>query len=303
MDTSGSISAQAPAVERPRRLEGIRAFFAIIRRNHRAFSGLLILIFFVLMAVLGPQLIELDNTARYSERLQAPSWTHPLGTDYAGRDTAVQFIHGANDVITLSLLTALFTVTIAFLIGGMAGVAGGALDSGLMFFTNIILTVPSFPIMMVLAMVVTITDPFSFALVLSIWSWAGLARAIRSQILSLKNREFIEASRILGLGLPHIVFREMLPNMASYVAYHFIMIMRNAVTASVGLMVLGLVPFSATHWGMMLNLAMTSTGAVYGSSALIYFITPILGIMLFQMGCLFFASGMEEAFNPRLRTQ
>ena len=172
-----------------------------------------------------------------------------------------------------------------------------------MFVTNIILTVPSFPIMMVLAMVVTITDPFSFALVLSIWSWAGLARAIRSQILSLKNREFIEASRILGLGLPHIVFREMLPNMASYVAYHFIMIMRNAVTASVGLMVLGLVPFSATHWGMMLNLAMTSTGAVYGSTALIYFVTPILGIMFFQMGCLFFASGMEEAFNPRLRTQ
>lgn len=298
MDTSGTISAEALATQRAGRLDGIRAFFGIIRRNHRAFAGLLILIFFVLMALVGPQILTLDNTARYSQRLQAPSWSHPLGTDYAGRDTAVQFVHGANDVITLSLLTALFTVTIAFLVGGMAGVAGGALDSALMFVTNIILTVPSFPIMMVLAMVVTITDPFSFALVLSIWSWAGLARAIRSQILSLKNREFIEASRILGLGLPHIVFREMLPNMASYVAYHFIMIMRNAVTASVGLMVLGLVPFSATHWGMMLNLAMTSTGAVYGSTALIYFVTPIMGIMLFQMGCLFFASGMEEAFNP-----
>ena len=303
MDTSGTISAEALATQRAGRLDGIRAFFGIIRRNHRAFAGLLILIFFVLMALVGPQILTLDNTARYSQRLQAPSWSHPLGTDYAGRDTAAQFVHGANDVITLSLLTALFTVTIAFLVGGMAGVAGGALDSALMFVTNIILTVPSFPIMMVLAMVVTITDPFSFALVLSIWSWAGLARAIRSQILSLKNREFIEASRILGLGLPHIVFREMLPNMASYVAYHFIMIMRNAVTASVGLMVLGLVPFSATHWGMMLNLAMTSTGAVYGSTALIYFVTPIMGIMLFQMGCLFFASGMEEAFNPRLRTQ
>jgi peptide/nickel transport system permease protein len=303
VDTSGTISAEALATQRAGRLDGIRAFFGIIRRNHRAFAGLLILIFFVLMALVGPQILTLDNTARYSQRLQAPSWSHPLGTDYAGRDTAVQFVHGANDVITLSLLTALFTVTIAFLVGGMAGVAGGALDSALMFVTNIILTVPSFPIMMVLAMVVTITDPFSFALVLSIWSWAGLARAIRSQILSLKNREFIEASRILGLGLPHIVFREMLPNMASYVAYHFIMIMRNAVTASVGLMVLGLVPFSATHWGMMLNLAMTSTGAVYGSTALIYFVTPIMGIMLFQMGCLFFASGMEEAFNPRLRTQ
>jgi peptide/nickel transport system permease protein len=81
------------------------------------------------------------------------------------------------------------------------------------------------------------------------------------------------------------------------------MIMRNAVTASVGLMVLGLVPFSTTHWGMMLQLAMGSTGAMYGSTAIYYFLTPVIGIMLFQMGCLFFASGMEEAFNPRLRTQ
>jgi len=303
VEATGPVSAAVQASRRHGRLEGLQSFFGIIRRNHRAFAGLLILLFFVLMAVAGPYLMPLDNTARYAQRLQAPSWAHPLGTDYAGRDTLAQFVHGSDDVIILSLLKALITVAIAFFVGGMAGVAGGSLDAALMFVTNIILTVPSFPIMMVLSMVVTIKDPFSFALVLSIWSWAGLARAIRSQILSLKNREFIEASRILGLGLPHIVFREMLPNMASYVAYHFIMIMRNAVTASVGLMVLGLVPFSPTHWGMMLNLAMTSTGAVYGSSALIYFVTPIMGIMLFQMGCLFFASGMEEAFNPRLRTQ
>jgi peptide/nickel transport system permease protein len=157
--------------------------------------------------------------------------------------------------------------------------------------------------MMVLSMVITITDPISFALVLSIWSWAGLARAIRAQILSLKRRDFVEAAHIMGLGLPHIVLKEMLPNMASYVAYHFIMIMRNAVTASVGLMVLGLVPFSTTHWGMMLQIAMTATGALFGGPAIWYFLTPVVGIMLFQMACLFFASGMEEAFNPRLRTQ
>jgi peptide/nickel transport system permease protein len=68
-------------------------------------------------------------------------------------------------------------------------------------------------------------------------------------------------------------------------------------------MVLGLVPFSTSHWGMMLQVAMTNTGALYGSSAMTYFLVPIIGIVLFQMGCLFFASGMEEAFNPRLRTQ
>ena len=170
-----------------------------------------------------------------------------------------------------------------------------------MFITNVILTVPSFPIMMVLSMLIKVTNPVTFALILSMWSWGGLARAIRSQILSFKRRDYIEASRILGLSLGHIVFKDMLPNMASYIAYHFIMIMKSAVTASVGLMVLGLAPFSSTHWGMMLNLAMGSTAALYGSSAIYYFLTPVIGIMLFQIGCLFFASGMDEAFNPRLR--
>jgi len=280
-----------------------RSFFTIIRRNHRALTGLLILVGFLLLAVVGPRLIALDVQPHYALRLQAPSLAHPFGTDYAGRDTLSQFVHGASGVIMLSFATAVFTILIAFVVGGAAGVAGGKIDTVLMFITDIILTVPSFPIMMVLSMVISISDPISFALVLSIWSWAALARAIRAQILSLKRREFVESARIMGLGTPHIVSKEMLPNMASYVAYHFIMIMRGAVTASVGLMVLGLVPFSTTHWGMMLQLAMTNTGALYGSSAMSYFLVPIVGIVLFQMGCLFFASGMEEAFNPRLRTQ
>ncbi len=303
MSVMQSLAARAGGSARSRPAR--RSFFSMIVRNQRAFLGLIILVAFLFMAVIGPSVLPLDIKPNYAlgARLQGPSWAHPFGTDYAGRDTMSQFVHGAAGVILLSFATAVFTLLIAFVVGGAAGVGGGSLDAVLMFVTDIILTVPSFPIMMVLSMVITISDPISFAVVLSIWSWAGLARAIRAQILTLKRREFVEAARIMGLGLPHIVFKEMLPNMASYVAYHFIMIMRNAVTASVGLMVLGLVPFSTTHWGMMLQLAMGSTGAMYGSTAIYYFLTPVIGIMLFQMGCLFFASGMEEAFNPRLRTQ
>lgn len=280
-----------------------RSFLSMILHNRTATFGLSILLIFLVMAVLGPTLVPLDLKPNYLARLQGPSMQHWLGTDYSGKDTWMQFVNGASSVVSLSFITGVITMLIAFVIGGAAGATGGTLDAVLMFITDIILTVPSFPIMMVLSMVISISDPFSFAVILSIWSWAGLARAIRAQILSLKNREFIEVAHILGFGLPHILLKEMLPNMASYVAYHFIMIMRNAVTASVGLMVLGLVPFSSTHWGMMLNLAMTSTGALYGGTAIYYFLTPIIGIMLFQMGCLFFASGLEEAFNPRLRTQ
>lgn len=276
-------------------------FFRVIKNNKRGFIGLIILLFFLAISIIGPYTVKLDTETHYADRLQPPSIKHILGTDYAGRDTLSQFLHGSRNVLLVAFLTALITIIIAFLIGTLSGFLGGYADELIMLFTNIILTVPSFPIMMVLSLVVKIKDPFTFALVLSIWSWAGLAKAIRSQILSLKNRDFIEASKILDMGLIHIIFKDMLPNMVSYIAINFIMIMKGAITASVGLMVLGLVPFQASHWGMMLNMAITQTGAIYGSSAIIYFLVPVLAIMFFQMGCLFFANGLDEALNPRLR--
>lgn len=281
----------------------MRDFFAVICRNRRALWGMIILGIFLLMAVVGPLVVPLDTATSYANRYKLPSWEHPLGTDYAGRDTFQQFIHGSREVITVSFVTAIFTILFAFIVGTTAGIMGGKVDAIITFITDIMLTVPSFPVMMILSLAVRITDPISFGLVLSIWSWAGLARAIRSQILSLRKRDFIEASRVLGLKVTHIIFAEILPNITSYIAINFIMIMRNAITASVGLMVLGLVPFSSTHWGMMLQMAVGASGAMYGSSAIVYLLVPIVAITLFQMGCLFFASGLDEALNPRLRTQ
>lgn len=281
----------------------VSEFFVVMKRNKKALAGTIILLCFLLMAIIGPIVIELDTATNYAERLQGPSFKHILGTDYAGRDTFAILIHGSRDVLLIALFTGIFTILIAFLIGTISGMLGGIVDMILDFIINVMLTVPSFPIMMILSMIIKIKDPITFSIVLSIWSWAGLARAIRSQILSLKQRDFIEASRVLGLGVFHMLFAEMLPNIASYVAINFIMIMRGAITASVGLMMLGLVPFSSTNWGMMLNLAMSQTGALYAPNAIFYFLAPVLAIMFFQIGCLFFANGLDEALNPRLRTQ
>lgn len=278
----------------------IKNSLRVIVKNKQAFVGMLILIFFFLMATLGPELVPEAIKTNYSQRLQAPSIQHPFGTDYAGRDTFSQFVHGSRNVLLVAFITATLTILIAFLVGTVSGITGGITDEVLMGITGVMLTVPNFPIMMVLSMIIRIDNPFLFGVVLSLWSWAGLARSIRAQILSLKHRDFVEASRCLGMGLFHIIFKEMLPNMISYILISFISIMKGAITASVGLMVLGLVPFSSQHWGMMINLATTTTGAMYGSTALIYFLVPVIGIMLFQMGCLFFANGLDDALNPKL---
>ncbi|MEG2295176.1 MAG: ABC transporter permease [Oscillospiraceae bacterium] len=277
-----------------------KSFFLTICRNKQALVGMIILIFFFLMATIGPEIVPEATKTNYAERLQSPSIQHWLGTDYAGRDTLSQFVHGSRNVLLVAFVAGIITISIGFIVGTIAGVAGGIVDELLMGITGVMLTVPSFPIMMVLSMVINIDNPLLFGFLLSMWSWAGLARSIRAQILSLKHRDFVEASRVLGMGLFHIIFKEMLPNMISYILISFISVMKSAITASVGLMVLGLVPFSSSHWGMMISLATTTTGAMYGSSALIYFLTPVFGIMLFQMGCLFFANGLDDAFNPKL---
>lgn len=280
----------------------VKSFFYVMLHKKKTTVGLVIVLIFILMAVFGPVVVA-PAKVDYKARLLPPSIEHPLGTDASGRDTMAQFIYGSRNVLLIAFMAAFFTLLIAMVVGMMAGLLGGAVDSVLTFLMNLILTIPSLPIMMLLSMIMKIDNPIVFGLLLAMWSWAGLGRAIRSQVLSIKNRDFVEAARILGMSNGHIIFKEMLPSITSYLAMNFIFTMRGAIMASVNLMLLGLVPFSASHWGMMIQLALSTTGAMFGSTAIIYFLTPVVGIALFGMGCFFFASGLDEALNPRLRTQ
>ena len=274
----------------------------ILWRNPQAFVGLVILLIFALMASVGPEVVPLDMTAHYDERYAPVSWKHPLSTDYIGRDVLRMIIHGSRDVLTIAFLAGLITVATGVIIGLLAGLQGGMVDAILMLITSTVLTVPQFPVMLMLAALFTITNPLSFGLVLSVWAWGGLARAVRSQILSLKEREFIEAARTLGLGTRHIVFKELLPNIMPYVAINFMTAMRVAIVASVGLMFLGLVPLQATNWGMMLNLATGGSQSLFVPRAIVYVISPMAAIVLFQLGAVLFAHGLDEIFDPRLRS-
>ncbi len=269
-------------------------------RNRRAVAGAVILILYFFMATVGPILVPLKEGEPW-KAFRPPSWEHPLGTDYMGRDVLAQIVQGSRDVLFVAFLAALFAILIAISLGIIAGLKGGFTDQILMTFVNMMLTIPHLPVMMILAAVFRVKDPFSFALILAFWMWAGLARAIRSQVLSLREREFIEAAKLLKLGTAHIVFKEILPNVMPYVAINFVSMMRGAIVSSVAIMFLGLAPFSATNWGMMLNMATIQTGAIYIPQALSYVLSPLLAIMLLQLGGYFFAHGLEEIFNPRLR--
>jgi peptide/nickel transport system permease protein len=279
----------------------IKGMLSVLKNNPKALIGFIILVGFFLMALIGPMVIKLNMTADYINRFQSPSFKHLLGTDYAGRDTLAQIIHGSRDVMLIAFSTACFGTFAAIILGFFAGLTGGWADKTILVVIDIVLTVPGFPVMAIFSALFQINDPISFGLILSLWTWPVLARSLRNQIISLKKKEFVEVCVVMGLSKRHIIFKELLPNLVSFITINFINIAKGAITASVGIMLLGLVPLSVTNWGMMLNMAAKQTGAIYIPSGLAYLLSPIFFIVLFQFGLICFASGIEEIFDPRLR--
>ena len=276
-------------------------YFKPILMNKKAFLGFILLACFGLMATIGPIVVPLDLTTKWAERLEPPSLEHPLGTDYYGCDIFQQIVHGSRDVLLIGSLAALYGTLIAIAMGIASGYLGGKVDATLMGVTDIFLTIPSLPVMMIMAACFRVTDPFSFSAIIALWMWAGLARSVRAQVRSVRSRDFIEAAKVLNLGTPHIIFKEILPNVLPYIAINFVRMMKDAITASVGVMFLGLAPFSKVHWGIMLQMAMSMTGVAYTPWGLHYVMAPLLSIMLLEFGAVLFANGVEEIVNPRLK--
>jgi len=290
-----------------RHLSSALILFKIMRKNVGGFIGFVIVLLFALMAIIGPVMVPLDLTIYPSERYALPSLNHPLGTDYGGRDTLTLIVHGSRDVIFVAVLTALITCTIGVTLGVASGFMGGKVDAALMTAVDIFLTIPGFPLLLV---VVGLTRdliaraPFLMAFVLSVTAWAGLARSIRSQVLSFKEKEFIEAAKTLGLGTTHILLSEVIPNLMPYIAMNIIIGMTGAIYAQVGLYFLGILPSTPTNWGVMLNLVSNQLlGLIYSKGGIYYIMTPIMCILLLQLGLVLLTEATDEIFNPRLREE
>lgn len=273
----------------------------VVRSNPSALFGLGILIFFTLMATVGPLVIHYDTTENPLIVYQPPSWAHLLGTDYAGRDIGSEVIVGSSPVLLVAVLVAVISVLVAILLGTAAGFSGGVFDTAVMRVVDVFLTIPSFPLLVVLTGYLKVSDPLPMAAVLSITAWAGLARTIRAQALTLAQRDFVEAARISGLTRWYIIVHELLPNMAPYIAMNFVLAFTGAIYAEVGLFLLGVAPFTASNWGVMLNFAVTQAGALYSTNSMWYLLVPMTCIVLLQVGSVLFVRALEEVFNPRLR--
>lgn len=280
----------------------ILAFLRLMYKNRKSAIGFSIIMFFILVALIGPLLFKYDGLTSGDLRFQAPSLKHLLGTDYLGRDVLQMLIDGAKGILMIAFFTGLFTVAIGVVIGISSALIGGIYDKFIQLLTNLLLTIPSFPILMILATIITIRDPLTFAIVLSVWSWPGLSRAIRAQVLSLKESDFIQICQVMNMKKSHIILKELMPNMAAYILINFIVIMRGAIIGSVGIMMLGVAALEPSNWGAMIFDIMNQ-GAFYVPNAYAYVLGPIFTIIFFQYGIIMLSNGLDQTFNPRLQTQ
>jgi peptide/nickel transport system permease protein len=281
----------------------LRASLRIMTYSKVGFAGFLAVILILLISYVGPIFIELDTKTKVDQIYQPPSLEHWLGTDDQGRDIFSEVVHGGKDVIYVGFVAAGLSTIIAVAFGALSGFAGGWIDSAIMTVTDIVLTIPHLPLLAVLAAFITINNLTVLGILLGMLGWPVLLRAVRSQTLSLKERDFVEAARALDLGVWHIVFREIVPNMMSYIIISFILGMTGAIYAQVALFLLGLInmPVAGSNWGVMVSLAWVR-GAIFFKDSVWYIMAPIVAIGVWQLAMVTMSRSLELVFNPRLRS-
>ena len=291
-----------------------RQTWRMLLRNKGGFLGFIGIVFFISLTVFGPYFVEYEGSAEFSRMRDGQLFRSPcvnalgcedepylLGLDWKGRSVLSHVVHGGRGLILTSLQAGLLSTLIAVILGSAAGLLGGVVDQLISAVGNFILTIPQFPLLLVIATTVSFDSQLMLALLLAALTWPGLMRAIRAQVFSLKERDYVEAAIALDLGLWHIITREVFPNMVSYIAINMIFAIRSAMYAIVGLVLLGMVPIIEPDWGVMIYNG-RQQGAFFNREAMWVVLSPIVAIALFQLSLVLFTRSLEEIFNPRLRS-
>jgi len=229
----------------------------------------------------------------------SPEPEHILGTTHSGQDIFSQIIWGTRITLSVGLITGLFTTVIALTLALLAGYFGGLVDDIISLFTNVFLVIPALPLMIVIAAYITVRGVIPIILILGLTGWPWPARLLRSQVVSLKNRDFVKVSKSLGENSLVIVFHEILPNMISLVMASFFQSTMGAIIGEATLEFIGLGNVSVVSWGTILYWAQTN-GALLANSWW-WFLPPGICIALIGTSFALMNFAVDEISNPKLR--
>jgi peptide/nickel transport system permease protein len=271
-------------------------------RSPKVILGLGILGFFLLLTIFGPLLAPYspDNTS--FAPLLTPSAHHWFGTTSLGQDIFSQTLVGARATIVVSLVAGLVATMLSMVVGISAGYLGGYADDGLSLMSNVFLAIPGQPLLIVIDSYQPVnsrSNSLVIGLIISLTGWAWGARVIRAQTMSLRNRDFVEASRIIGEKRHRVMFFEVAPNLLPILASSLLFTLLYSIGAYVTLAYIGLTSTSVWNWGTMLFWAQANNAPLSGEWY--WFIPPGVCIALVGTGLALVNFGIDEFINPRLR--
>ncbi len=257
------------------------------------------LIFFLLVAIFGPMLVG-DPNATNGPLHVGPTAGHILGTTNLGQDLFAELVVSTRDSLLVSILAALIASVIAIAVGVTGAVLGGISDELLSLFTNVMLVIPTLPLVVVIAGYLHGSGVLVVALVIAATGWSWSARIYRVQAMSLRRRDFVSAARASGEGSFRIIFSEVLPHMVPLIAAQFLNVVLYAIVTQAGLAFLGLGSVSEWTWGTMLYWA--NNAQAFQLSEWWWFVPPGLCIALFGTALVLLNSAIDSWADSRLQS-
>lgn len=269
--------------------------------NKLGLIGFLLIVFFIYVAVFAPLIAPYDPFERVGQPFLSPSSQHYLGTNDVGQDIFSELIYGTRISLFMGLVSALVSIFVGSVVGICAGYCGGVVDAVLMRLVDVCLTIPMLPLMIVLAAFLG-SSYWNIILVIGILSWASPARVVRSQVLTVKNRGYIQAVKCLGGKPPYIMIKHVLPQTFSIIVSQFILLSSRAILLETSLSFLGLGDVTQKSWGIILYYAQAKS-AFLTDRWLWWILPPGLCITLLVIAFTYVGNALEDIMNPRLRKE
>lgn len=277
----------------------VAEYWGLIRGNRLALIGLGLLIFFALLAIFAPVIVPFDPDAYVARPFLRPNSTHLLGTNDVGQDIFSELLVGARISLSIGLLAAVVSIVLGCLVGLIAGYFGGRIDAALMRLVDMVLVIPFLPLMILLAAYLG-PSFWNLILVIGLLTWAQPARIIRSQVLSLKTRGYVEAGRAIGTKVNRILRQHVLPGVIPLALSQFVLAASQSILIEASLSFLGLGDPVTKSWGTILFYAQ-ARGAFLTDAWMWWVVPPGILITLVVAGFAFSGLALEEIADPKLR--
>ena len=271
-------------------------------RSPKVLVGAGLVAFFAIMTVVGPLLAPYNPSATNFDANLRPSATHLLGTTALGQDIFSQLMVGARATMIVAIVAGVVATFFSIAVGVAAGYLGGRADDGLSLTANVFLAIPGLPLLIVIDSYLPAggrSNSFVIGLIISLTGWAWGARVLRAQTMSLRNRDFVEAARIIGESRFRIMIFEIAPNLLPVLASSLLFTILYSIGAYVTLAYVGLTSTAVWNWGTMLYWAQANNAEL--ANQWWWFVPPGVCIALFGTGLALMNFGIDEFINPRLR--